>query len=396
MLKATATKEESTTVEDVSTRVLRSSSKLDLLEEEWYSLLERCPSHTVFSTPDWLVPMAEVYERRMRPLTIAVFQGEQLIGLAPFAVVRQKGLLKTLRFLGMGPFSYPLSDYDNIISAQGKEALVARAVMNRLRSLATEWHTMDLAEIPETSPMLSPLLQEARSLNWIVVAKPRRSSFVLPLPGHWEEFLSALSPKFRSGMERKARKLQRDLGGNFQLMQGLGKETELNDAVDLFISLHSRQWRERGLPGLFAYEGAGDFLRRASQRLARRGILQVGLLSGAEGPLSISLNYRYRGIVYVYNSGRDPSPKYSKYSLGTLLNRYLIKAAIEAGDSEFDFLRGEGNYKASYRVKPMTHYRVGIWRAKPLFLASEAWGRARDTARPLVRSGRGTLTRLKG
>ena len=87
----------------ISTRVLRSVAELRHLEEEWYSLLERCPSHTIFDTPDWLIPIAEVYQDCMRLLTVAVYRGEELMGLAPLAVVRRGQLVRVFRFLGIGP-----------------------------------------------------------------------------------------------------------------------------------------------------------------------------------------------------------------------------------------------------------------------------------------------------
>ena len=99
----------------VYTRVLRSNGELAQLQEEWNSMLERCPSHTIFSTPDWLIPIAEQYQHRLRLLTIAVYQGDQLIGLAPLAVGRKPAFLKVLRFLAAGPFKYSLSDYGDII-----------------------------------------------------------------------------------------------------------------------------------------------------------------------------------------------------------------------------------------------------------------------------------------
>ena len=368
--------------ETVYTRVLRSVTELSDMEDEWYSLLERCPSHTIFATPDWLIPIAEVYKDRIRPLTIAVYQAEELVGLAPLAVVRRGRFVRVLCFLGMGPSRYSVSDYLDIIAAEGHETVTARAVLRQVRDLAQEWDVMDLQEIPETSPVLSSFLQEAKPLGWLVKVERRNGSFLLSLTNSWEEFLQSLSSHFRKDIERQARKFEKEYQAQFRILEG---EEELDSAIQLLVRLHTAQWHERGLPGIFASEGAQHFLKTTARRMARRGVLQLGLLRASSGPLAINFNLRYRGTVYYYTSGYDPSRLYTKYSLGTLLNRYAINAAIQAGDSVFNFLRGDGAYKARYGTREIKHYRVRFWQGRAHFIANVALEHLRRRARGLIR-----------
>lgn len=370
----------------ISTRILRSVQELAALEPDWYALLEECPSHTVFSTPDWLIPLAQECQDKLQLLSIAVYQQGRLIGLAPLAVRRIGRLLKGLRFLGMGPYRYSWSDYQDILAARGKEQEAVRAVLGRLRQLTAEWDMMYLVEIPATSPTLAPLLRGLQELGWAAVAEGKGSSYILPLPQRWEDYLAALSVNFRKDFERKARKFQKDHQGSFHFLPTGG---DLDAAMDTLVRLHTLQWQARGQPGIFAQEGMEGFLRSVARRMAARGALWMGILTGDTGTVGVSFNLRYRGMVYYYNSGFDPRDPAVRLSPGTLMNRYAIKEAIEAGDHYLNFLRGDGKYKARYGVDTLGHVQLRVWRNWPMFLADRAVLR-------LGRRAKGQLRRLLG
>jgi len=69
----------------------------------------------------------------------------------------------------------------------------------------------------------------------------------------------------------------------------------------------------------------------------------------------VLLNYFYAGKYFFFIGGFDPD--YARWSVGTVLFGYAIQHAIEEGAREFDFLRGEEEYK--YRLGAQNrHYRT--------------------------------------
>jgi CelD/BcsL family acetyltransferase involved in cellulose biosynthesis len=58
------------------------------------------------------------------------------------------------------------------------------------------------------------------------------------------------------------------------------------------------------------------------------------------------LNFDYENRIWVYNSGLDFS--FRELSPGWVLLGYLLQWANEHGRSEFDFMRGDEDYKYKF------------------------------------------------
>ncbi len=86
--------------------------------------------------------------------------------------------------------------------------------------------------------------------------------------------------------------------------------------------------------------------------------LELLFLEANDAKLAALLNFKYRDIVYVYNSGYDP--EFSRWSPGWVLISYSIQYAIEGGIKNYDFLRGNESYKYRFGAKDFEVYRYTI------------------------------------
>jgi CelD/BcsL family acetyltransferase involved in cellulose biosynthesis len=110
--------------------------------------------------------------------------------------------------------------------------------------------------------------------------------------------------------------------------------------------LHQRYWQARGEPGGFAF----PFFERFQQRLIRscldHGAVELVRVSVGADVIGYVYNLVYRGHVYAYQTGLnyedDPRLKPGLVSHCLCINRHL-----EEGDDVYDFMAGEGRYKAS-------------------------------------------------
>jgi CelD/BcsL family acetyltransferase involved in cellulose biosynthesis len=122
---------------------------------------------------------------------------------------------------------------------------------------------------------------------------------------------------------------------------------ELQEGTRVLRALHAERWSAEGRSGVFA-----------SQRFARfHDAVMPRLLAGEDGaslelvwlvaqgrPLAASYSIVYRGKLYFYQSGRRVDvPK--SVRPGIALHALSIRASIEAGLREYDFLAGASRYK---------------------------------------------------
>ena len=73
--------------------------------------------------------------------------------------------------------------------------------------------------------------------------------------------------------------------------------------------------------------------------------LRLYSLSIKDTIIAVLYCFRYKGTILFYQSGYDP--EWQNYSSGRLLMAYAIKNAITEKAKEFDFLRGNEDYKNS-------------------------------------------------
>jgi len=119
-------------------------------------------------------------------------------------------------------------------------------------------------------------------------------------------------------------------------------DDELDEWLELFFEQHSARWRAAGEEGI-AREDARSFYRAIVHSGKRAGWLRFTMLEwrGAPAAFDISLLRGARQITYLVS--RDPS--IHDYSPGRVLQRHVVKAALEAGVRFFDFGLGDEEYK---------------------------------------------------
>lgn len=306
------------------TEVLAGVAALEQIRPQWDALLAESPSATVFQSSSWLLTFAKIRRRKVR--TIAVHEGNDLVGLYPLELSRQPWL--NVRPLGVGPSDYlgPLLRDD--------ATSVATTLYEAIQSLSPD--VIDLHQIRETNPMVG-------SGSWDTRAD-QAQCLVLELPATWDEYVRTLNKSLRYEVRRPAKEPYLTQGARIEV-------AESSDAMvagfQRFLVLHQRRWRKRGLPGAFALPHLRRLHEQWLPQAARENRAFLLTLWLNSEPLGVIYCMRTNRRTYFYQSGFDPN--YNQYSPGTVLVSTAIRTAIERGDTEFDFLRGDEPYKMRWQ-----------------------------------------------
>src|SRR5260370_7257390 len=130
----------------IGTVVMRSSSELLAIEQEWWLLWERCSRRTPFQSPRWLRP----WYRAFRPgeaVGCGFWDAGRLVGIARFYAKHETDGFH------LQPFGTAVSDFLDMLVEPGWEDLVAEAFAV---ALAAEpgWTTMLFDELPSDAVAL--------------------------------------------------------------------------------------------------------------------------------------------------------------------------------------------------------------------------------------------------
>jgi CelD/BcsL family acetyltransferase involved in cellulose biosynthesis len=156
------------------------------------------------------------------------------------------------------------------------------------------------------------------------------------------DYLSLLGAKTRSHI-RRSRKEYKVLGDIC-----VNAATDISGALTYFEGLkylHQSYWTARGQPGAFANEFFERFHRRLIANSFRRGEIQLIAVEVADKKIGYIYNFVYRNRVYNYQTGFDYSICERQNRPGLVSHASVIEYNAARGNSVYDFLAGDQEYK---------------------------------------------------
>ena len=147
----------------------------------------------------------------------------------------------------------------------------------------------------------------------------------------------------RYNIKRKTKKLEKENDVEFKLIQ---EKEQLGEAVENFIQLNRMRLKAKNIEGAFRQTFFTLFQKQIIQQLFEKGILKLFFLLVNKSPVASLYILEYDNKYLYYQAGLDT--QWEKFSPGTVLFSYCIQQAIDLGMQEFDFLRGDENYKSSW------------------------------------------------
>jgi CelD/BcsL family acetyltransferase involved in cellulose biosynthesis len=313
-------------------------SELD--SQEWNTLLSESVSNVPFLRYEYLHAWWSTRGGGEWPQAglalVSAREDDRLVGIAPLFLSEHDGK-QALLLLG----SIEISDYlDLIVRADDLRRFLSGLLDFLASDSAPAWSTLDWYNLPEDSPTIPALEAECAQRERDVSSQPFRPALYVPLPGDFEEYLMGIDKKQRHEIRRKMRRAEGDMHAvRWYIVED---ESALDAEIDGFLALMANDHHKE--------EFLTDVMRtqmRASIHAAfQAGWLQLAFLEVDGQKAAGYLNFDYGNRIWVYNSGLDF--EFRDLSPGWVLLGHLLQWANEHGRSEFDFMRGDEDYKVKF------------------------------------------------
>jgi len=270
--------------------------------------------------------------KQVELLLISATENGQLIGIAPLFLTEHDGQ-PALILIG----SIEISDYLDLIV---RPADLPRFVTGLLDFIASHepstWRAFDWYNLPDSSPTLAALKTEAESRNWTFAQEVYRPTPYIPIPDDFEIYLASIEKKQRHEIRRKLRRAAESGIVRFYIVDGSSNiESEINDFFDLMVQDPSK--------ANFLHPAMRAQMTAILQTAHKQGYLWLAFLEVDGVKTAASLNFDYRGKLWGYNSGVGSGHK--ELSPGWVLLANVIQWCCENNRQEFDFMRGDEEYK---------------------------------------------------
>lgn len=316
------------------------------LKDEWEELYARCSYATPFQSPAWSLNWWRHFGQG-QIFTLLLRDSGALVGVAPFYIRRSSGA-KVLGFMATGP-----SDYLDIILDDGIRSKGAALIMDYLMERSDLWDRCDFQEVRSSSPLMHYRFPEGARFT----VEDQNICPVVMLPPDVETFERMLA---RSHKKKHVKPISWLENSNDIEFEPAKKDT-LDEMLESLFSMHDLRWEFKGAGDVIKGESVRALFKEAAHSFFDMGILRLFRLKVKGKPAACLYSFVKGGAVYNFLSGFDPG--LSNVSPGRVLIDMMIKEAIRAGLKEFDFMRGDENYKYFWEPVERINYRLIVEKA---------------------------------
>lgn len=268
-----------------------------------------------------------------RLLLISAHQQGRLVGIAPLFIAEHGGR-SALLLLG----SIEISDYlDLIVHPDDLPGFLAGLLDFLQDHPVSAGLPLDWYNLPEASPTLKALQSEAARRGWEYAESIYHPTPVILLPESYEAYLAGVEKKQRHEIRRKVRRAE-ESGRGVRWYLASGGEKLDAESEELFRLMESDSNKASFLTGPMRQQ-----MKRTIHLASQEGWLWLAFLEIDGRKAAAALNFDYGNKLWGYNSGVDRS--FMDLSPGWVLLAYSLQWAADNGRSEFDFMRGDEEYK---------------------------------------------------
>jgi len=319
-------------------------------ENEWNTLVEQSISDVPFLRYEYLSQWWQTLGggewKDAELVLISARENNQLVGIAPLFKAEYDGRAALL-LIG----SIEISDYLDLIVRPNDLPRFLSGLMDFLAQSPTYrgW-PFDWYNLPDSSPTRAALKAESerRGLTYreeIYHPTPR-----IALNGSFDDYLSRIEKKQRHEIKRKMRRAaESEVPVKFYIVED---ESTLDAEIESFFHLMVQDPNK----AMFLKDDMRAHMKSALHSAFEHGYLWLAFLMVDGVKAAGCINFDYKNKLWGYNSGvgRD----FMELSPGWVLLGHQLQWACEHGRVEFDFMRGDEEYK--YRFGAVNQYVMRV------------------------------------
>jgi CelD/BcsL family acetyltransferase involved in cellulose biosynthesis len=318
-------------------------------EREWNDLLTASVSDTPFLRYEyqhaWWEHRGGGEWQAAELALVSAREDGKLVGIAPLFIAdyeNQPALLLN--------GSIEISDYLDVIARPADHARFISGLLDFLASsLPDSWSKLDWYNLPDDSPTLAVLKSESKKRGWTHLEEVYRPTPRIALNGDFEEYLSRVEKKQRHEIRRKMRRAAESGRVKFTVVPA---DADIEPELETFFHLMVQEPNK----ALFLKDVMRHQMAHTVHAAYKYGYLWLAFLEVDGVKAAASLNFDYKGKLWGYNSG--VSRDHMDLSPGWVLMADVIQWCCENGRAEFDFMRGDEDYK--YRLGGVNRFVMRV------------------------------------
>lgn len=304
-------------------------ASLDPYRDMWSDVFHARP-HQPSASFEWTRALFHNHLGKGDRLVLVVLRDrERIQGIVP--LVAESSRLFGLTMVTLVPISERYNTHGDLLLSSTSENLVG-VLLDALFSLQYPWDMFRMSRLIEGSPLTACLEGQLHRSQARFRSRSEAPSFVLQLPGSYDEYLAQRSGKFRNFVRRAEKRLA--CLGRIAFLQ-TGVHLDLDVAYTALIDIETRSWKHEHGTAISAISHQQAFYRELCRSMFESGRLHLTFLALDGTPIAYNLGLVFGDTYYYLKTSFDEA--FRAHSPATVIRSRLLASLIESGISTFDF-----------------------------------------------------------
>jgi len=328
------------------------------LKGEWNKVLEESNSNNIFLTHEWMTTHWRHYKQDNGLYILLISDNNNTIaGIAPLKISRNKkygAIIRALEFMGS---DYVASEYLDFIFKSGTENECMRVLTNYLMS-EKDWDCISLVDIYSNSENYRLLREYISVFDCFHEYHISNNCPYISLPKSWDIYLNSLNRKRRYNLRSREKSLQKK--HTVEILYAEEHHETINESMQRYFELQEQRIQDKGISSIVTNKKFQQFHVDIIKSFLSNGWLSLTFLKVDGDEVACLYGYKYNNKYYHYQGGFRPELK--RYGIGALIISKQIEKLIESGYREYDFLRGDEEYKYDWTASSRKEVDFTIYR----------------------------------
>ena len=358
---------------NVKSYVLKDESSFHALCSQWNKLAKMSLPTSVFLRFEWFYSAWQWRKFDSELNIVCVERGGQLIGILPLVIASKtvyRIVYQCLEFLCV-----PDTQMCNIISSPDDIETVTKAAVDELLSMGSHWDTLELKYLPKDalfSATLSSIIKKKEYALKEIETFDKNLYFRLD---DWPAFYSRKSRR----LKKSCNNVRNRINKNFHTVEvkhykGTDKRMDaFLPVLKTVIQISKNSWKA-GTGFSLNNSGPNAFIHALTEKAVEQGWLSLWVLYLEDE--AVAMEYQVNDGNNIYALRSDFSVAFSKYSVGTFLNRQIMEKIFDENASAYFMGPGENAYKVPWSEEILNLKNLKIYgptiRGKALYYIENA------------------------
>jgi len=335
---------------------VRDTATLETLKQDF----DRLSGGNAMQRLSWLLPWWNAYQANHLLHVLVAYRDATVCGIMPLVETTSHLTGRSLVFMGNGKVC---TDDCGILVERSDAREIAETFASWIVQSpeCCRWDHLNLDGVRESNFAMQFFATQFQNLTGSRIERKQS-------PNCWSAPLSGGLDAYKSRLTKRARKIFREaesaLDSGNATFEIAGSRDQAKEFAREIEGMHQARWQERGIDGCFSTKEFTNFVDNAVSSMWRdpystkttngdcvqANETQIGNQRVLVGLIRINglvaagaICFRDRDAIAMYLVGMNP--RCATDRPGWMLNTAFIRYAIEQGRSEFNFLRGDEEYK---------------------------------------------------